>query len=697
MSSHLRCKVRSCIAMTLLAFVCCVQGAPRESHVTLIMMGDLHGTLLPHAAVFKNPDNTDRYSADAGGLAKLKTVVDRIRADSTNSLLLSVGDLTHGSAETLFTVGDAIMPAINAFGIDAFTPGNWDFGYGPSVFRKRFSTKPPQPPLPENIRVMAAVFDGPGVTRAAFPALALNAYNAPPLPQPLLGRRVLEPYRIFDVDGLKIAVIGITAAIVAQQADVFNVSFRFTHGVTELPAVIAEVQSAGANLIVVQSELGLAQNIALARRFRDIDVMYSAHTHEITLGALVADADAVTRTTPGQSFAGRDLERLQAGAGIVVETDRDLHVGRLDLTVAGGRLTAVSWQAIPVDDSVEPDADMAALVAAAEEDFVAGADAIVKRHTFVPGGFCADKDCGDTTERGLQLNDDLDAVVGESEILLIRRNVLEDPLNNLIADAIRAVTDPVVASAGINGWAGVDVAMTNGFRFGSTVLPGNPIRLRDLYTWFPLAPALVVAEFSGQAIERSLDDVLGAVFDRDPFRQRGGWYLGLSNITQKIDLDHRPATSSGTRIVETTIGGAMLDPAARYVFASCYAHGDPLDNVCRTGGGAGHMFFELTDADDYASEIMLVAPVNRKGILRGATIKQVAPDRFLHAVHILRRHLNAVGTVTQASYAAGRIQTVDSLRPGNPEVSPPVAEPDRTFVQPPQGAGPALSPGHSNF
>ena len=48
--------------------------------------------------------------------------------------------------------------------------------------------------------------------------------------------------------------------------------------------------------------------------------------------------------------------------------------------------------------------------------------------------------------------------------------MLEDTLNNFIADAIRSVTNDVVASAGMNGWNGVDISMANGFRFGNAVL-----------------------------------------------------------------------------------------------------------------------------------------------------------------------------------------------------------------------------------
>ena len=46
-----------------------------------------------------------------------------------------------------------------------------------------------------------------------------------------------------------------------------------------------------------------------------------------------------------------------------------------------------------------------------------------------------------------------------------------------------------------------------------------------------------------------------------------------------------------------------------------------------------------------------------------------------------------------ANFAVGRIKTVDSTTPGNPEVPPPVPAYDETLVQPPQGAGPKFFSG----
>jgi 2',3'-cyclic-nucleotide 2'-phosphodiesterase (5'-nucleotidase family) len=677
--------------------------------VTIIAAGDLHGTLVPHSAVLKDPDDSERQVTGAGGLARLKYIIDDIRTENPDAVLLSVGDLTHGSAETLFTVGDAMMKAVNALGIDVFTPGNWDFAYGAAVFRNRFASAPPFPPPPANIAVMAAYEDcsgapagtcteRQGIITANFPTVAVNLYNDAPLPPQFLGNRTLQPYTIIEHGDIKIAVIGLTASIVPQQADTFNITFRFTQGVEELPGIIEDVKNdpdCGSDcLIVVQSELGLSQNLKIAQSFPDIDVMYSAHTHEVTLGAFLATDDEVTRTTPGRPLSNGERKQLSRGAAIVIETNRDMYVGRLDLEVVNGDVVDFEWEAIPVEAG-PVDADMAALVASIEAPFLSGPDFIP--HSFMPGGFG-----NDTDARGLRLVDGLDTVVGKTDTLLLRHHVLEDTLNNFLADAIREVTSPFAPASGIPDWSeGVHLSMANGFRFGNAVLPGDDITLRDLYTWFPIAPAVNVADFSGQAIQNSLDVILGAVFNRNVFLQRGGWYLGLANMEQKLDLKNRPFSSSSGRIVQTMIGGMPLDPSKRYVFASCYGHGNPLDDVCRTGGGANFRFFELADGTDYESDISLTTPVNDMNIIVGPVVKQVAPDNFLHPVHALRRYLDGLpdNEVTEAQFGVGRITTVDStVYPNMPEdvadqIGQPDNTPDTTLVQPPFGAGPKFFSG----
>ena len=69
----------------------------------------------------------------------------------------------------------------------------------------------------------------------------------------------------------------------------------------------------------------------------------------------------------------------------------------------------------------------------------------------------------------------------------------------------------------------------------------------------------------------------------------------------------------------------------------------------------------------------------------------------MHPVHLLRRHLDRIETVEGSVYGVQRVTTVDSRKQntsgGYEEVPPPVPEPDPSFVQPPQGAGPLFFSG----
>jgi len=678
------------------------------SNITLIQMSDLHGNLIPHAGVIDNLDGTKSYVTRAGGVAKTKTLINQIRAENPNNLLLAVGDTTQGNAEVLFTVGDAIMPTLNSFGIDAFTPGNWDFMYGPAVARGHFSHTPPMPPIPPNLAPAANAYDGIGVTKANFPSLAINLYNDKSLPPQFAGKRVWDPYKIFDVGGQRVAVIGITSAIVPNQNQLFTIGFRFTQGVEELPAILEEVNAQNVDLVVVMSELGLAQNIQIGREFKDIDVVLSAHTHEVTLGAIIATATNVYGTVPGAPLSDIDVDTVNNGGAIIVEAGEDLYLGRLDLEIKDKRLKSVNWTAIPVDESVAEDPATAALVEDAIEPFVAGKDGKVERHSFLPGGYCPAGDCGDVTKRGLQLVDDLNTIVGKTDVLLERHDLLEGIMNNALADGVRDVTLSHILAQSI--WAdrsADDVfSMTNGFRFDTPILPADviaptqsfydgrapgEITLRDLFAFFPIPSSVAVAEFRGSTLEKSMGEIMRTIFDRNPYRQAGGWYVSVSkNVTQKVDVENRPGQSKESQIVETKFGSEKIDPSKTYIFVSCYSHGFELGHICRTQGGFNTRFFELADADNYNSDISVVMPKNTTQIVVGSSIKQVAPDRFLSPIALMRRYIDSLPDrmITEAQFGLGRVTHVNSLVAGNPESPVPSNTVFPEIVQPIQGAGP---------
>jgi hypothetical protein len=97
----------------------------------------------------------------------------------------------------------------------------------------------------------------------------------------------------------------------------------------------------------------------------------------------------VTATTPGMSH-GELRRQLAKGAAIVVETNRDMYVGRLDLTVSSGHIVDFQWDAIPTDASIPEDPKMKQRVDWIEDPFPYGGNVPVRRHTFMPGGYCTD-------------------------------------------------------------------------------------------------------------------------------------------------------------------------------------------------------------------------------------------------------------------------------------------------------------------
>lgn len=677
--------------------------AAAETTITLVSLSDLHGHLAPHPAVFAD----SRIDTRAGGVAKLATLVRGIRAANPDTLVFLVGDATHGSAETTFTLGEAIMPALNALGIDVFLPGNWDFGWGPRVYRQRF-TADTSTPLSANNRTTLAWMDGrpgregqhcnrPGaavpypqchVTKANFPTVAINLYDYDERER-RFGSRLHDPYVIRDVGGIRVGVLGITSDSVPHQARAFNVGLRFTMGFEELPQDIAAAKAAGAGLVVVLSELGLAKNTALARDFPAIDVILSAHTHERTTEAIV-------------------IRRADGRAAIVAEAGEDEYLGRLDVTVdsGSGEITDWRWELLAVDGNVPEDPAVRALVERERAPFLAGPDFTC--HTFGPSGFPFGK--------GHTLCEPLDTVVGHTGPTLERLSALEAIVNNANVDAFldfARFVDPSLDD-------GNTLSTTNGFRFDVTV-PGaddgdsGDITIGDLYSYYPIGAAFALAQFSGGRLVDHWEDVLANVFDPDPYRQSGGWFLGFTrNLRFDLRLDGRaPVLDGGRRIERVTIdagnGPRDLDRSKVYTLASCYPHGNPIDEVCRTSGALHARFVAAAretggptdlfgnrqlDMRGDAATFRMVPPAHAEDIFdpsRPGGFLKVAPDDFVHPVDALRWYLRdgrpGARPVSEQSHGLGRIRVVGA-DPADPRRGvPESALGGPGIVQPVQGAG----------
>jgi 2',3'-cyclic-nucleotide 2'-phosphodiesterase (5'-nucleotidase family) len=704
----------------------------KEKSLTLMQLGDVHGHMHEHTEIF--PDG--RIDSDSGGIAKLTTLIKEVRGEvgEENSLLLAIGDTTHGSAEMLFSLGELIVPWLNDIGIDAFTPGNWDFGWGPRVYKQRFVPGDTTTGLaPNNRTTIAWLYDDPDpesgkncnvggppvpysqchLIKADFDTVAMNVYKYNEVlglgnPAQPLGDLVHEPYVIKEANGIKVGVLGLTSDVVPQQAQAFNTGFRFTMGYKEMPANIAAAKAAGAELIVVLSELGLAKNVQMVKEFPEIDVMFSGHTHERTPEAIV-------------------IEHADNTISIVTESGEDSFLGRLDLKLTGnGKINKYEWTLIEADRLVDGDDDVEDMVEEALATFESGPDHIC--HTFGVNAF--------PYGTGHTLCDTFDTVVGTTEVTIQRFDALEDISNNVMVDAfLDLATSLGEMDSKNNDLSDANtLSTTNGFRF-DIVIPGKDVVLADgskasgnitigdLYDYYPIGAATGLAEYTGGRIKLHWEGILNNVFDPNPYRQRGGWFLGFTknmHFDLQLNDDYPLSISYGKRIANVTVDEVKIDDSKIYTLASCYPHGNPTDEVCRTAGATNLRFITANQEDggpvdpvtcnlanpcdifgnrqlDMSGGFTVVPPVVTEAQLpvflpgRMPVFRKVAPDNFVHPVDALRRYLSPtlVGhVVNETDDGLGRVEVVGA-DPSDPRRGVPVSEfGGPGIVQPTQGVGP---------
>ena len=146
------------------------------------------------------------------------------------------------------------------------------------------------------------------------------------------------------------------------------------------------------------------------------------------------------------------------------------------------------------------------------------------------------------------LNEKL-AVAGE---LLYRRGNFNGTFDQLICDAQRAVGD-------------AQISLSPGFRWGTSVLPGQPITMENLLDQTCITyPETYVREMTGAEIKLILEDVADNLFNPDPFYQQGGDMVRVGGM----DYEIAPNAGSGQRISGMTLdNGQRLEAGKSYKVA----------------------------------------------------------------------------------------------------------------------------------
>jgi S-sulfosulfanyl-L-cysteine sulfohydrolase len=158
-----------------------------------------------------------------------------------------------------------------------------------------------------------------------------------------------------------------------------------------------------------------------------------------------------------------------------------------------------------------------------------------------------------------------------SEGLLYRRGNFNGSWDQLIVDGLMAVK-------------GAEIAFSPGFRWGTTILPGQAITRDHLMDQVAITyPSTTLSNMTGATIKTVLEDVCDNLFNPDPYYQQGGDMVRVGGLQYTCD----PLASSGNRISNMRLNGKPIDASKTYKVAGWApvaegVQGEPIWDVMET-------------------------------------------------------------------------------------------------------------------
>ena len=330
MQSILKKSVCLLIAVAVVSTLCLpTLGAEEAGQATILFTHDLHSHLLPA---------TDEDGGEYGGYARLMTVIRQQKEQYPDAILVDGGDFSMGSLfQTAYTTSAIELRMMGAMGYDATTFGNHEFDYLPKGLASMLN--------------VAAEYDVPAILEANYfpPREGEEGWNsdAAAVWEAMENYGVME-YLLMERGGIYYAIFGLTGydsddcapnsgmvledpAVAAQRTvDLAVADCKAVYGVE--PIVIALSHSG--------TEGGKGEDYDLATAVKGIDLIVSGHTH----------------TTLHEPIQVNDTWIVSAG-----EYGRYLGVVQMEHH-ADGTVQLTDYDLIPVDENVEPQEDIAALV-----------------------------------------------------------------------------------------------------------------------------------------------------------------------------------------------------------------------------------------------------------------------------------------------------------------------------------------------
>jgi 5'-nucleotidase / UDP-sugar diphosphatase len=305
--------MRRLVALSILfCLVIVVHSQDSTFTLTLLQTSDTHSNHLP------------RSNGD-GGVARQASVVNQIRAEEDNVLLIDTGDRFSGTLFYTLYRGSEQSSIMNALGYDAMVLGNHEFNDGDATL---------------------ANFIG----ELNFPIVVANAdfSGSPELSD------LIQPYTILEVNGERIGLIGL---ILADTPNISSPSpaITFSDDYANIANQYAEeLTEQGINKIILLSHIDYAVDLTILPQLRNIDVVMGGNSDSFfsnTLVNAIAPAPFFTEDADGQR-----LYYTQAGSN-------NAYLARLDVTFdADGVVTNATGDTILLSRYITPDPILEAIV-----------------------------------------------------------------------------------------------------------------------------------------------------------------------------------------------------------------------------------------------------------------------------------------------------------------------------------------------
>ena len=335
------------------------------------------------------------------------------------------------------------------------------------------------------------------------------AFNDKPAFDPASGR-VFKPATVKEIGGRRIGIIG-QAFPYVPVAHPKRFVEDWTFGIRD-----DEIQKLADRLRTVDKVDAV---LLLSHNGMDVDLKLASRVSGIDVILGGHTHDAVPQPSVVANPGGKTLVTNAGSNG--------KFLGVLDLDLAAGHVKDVRYSLVPIYAGlIEPDHGMQALIERLRAPHAAK----------------------------------LDETLATAGDLLYRRGNFNGTIDQLICDALRRALD-------------AQIALSPGFRWGTTILPGQPITMEDVLSETAITyPQVYVQDMTGAQLKDVLEDVCDNLFNPDPYYQQGGDMVRVGGM----DYACAPVAPVGKRIADMTLDdGKPIEADKTYRVAGWASVGQP--------------------------------------------------------------------------------------------------------------------------